>query len=127
MVLPAKGGTAISVFVRDDRSGGWSTTTLLPGPHGGRKVPRDMLVHKDSITGVSRLFLLCGDSGVISGTYHPSQSPRSRRGGGGGGTIVWEAEPERIEGVPRLASGARGFGSGNNTQQAFWTDRRAAA
>ena len=41
------GGTAISVFVRNDTSGEWSVTELLPGSTGGRKVPRDIEVHRE--------------------------------------------------------------------------------
>ena len=62
------GGTAISVFVRhdndqvghDNKNVSWSHDTLFPGPGGGRKVPRDIVVHRDK---VRREVYLNGSSG----------------------------------------------------------------
>ena len=49
------GGTAVSVFVRRDsgqeghKNASWSHEMLFPGPGGGRKVPRDMVVYRDKV------------------------------------------------------------------------------
>ena len=63
------GGNALSVFVRDDAAGTWSATTLLPGPTGGRKVPRAIRVYHDDVTKVDRIFMLAGQPGIISGVF----------------------------------------------------------
>ena len=77
--------TAISFFIRhDDASPArWSATQLLPGPTGGRKVPRDIEIHTDTVTNIARIFLLCGDSGVISGAWDEDQQ-----------TIIWDEHTE---------------------------------
>ena len=77
--------TAISFFIRhDDASPArWSATQLLPGLTGGRKVPRDIEIHTDTVTNIARIFLLCGDSGVISGAWDEEQQ-----------TIIWDEHTE---------------------------------
>ncbi len=90
---------AISVWVRDDRSGKWAMTDLLPGTQGGRRVPRDIEIHRDAVTGVDRIFLLCGDSGVISGAY----SAESK-------AIEWDHAPEFPVGSPAKTFSVRALG-----------------
>ena len=84
---------SISVWVRNDDDGEhaghhdsssrWQLTSLLSGASGGRRVPRDIEIHRDGVTGVDRIFLLCGDSGVISGAFSSAS-----------GSIAWDAAPE---------------------------------
>jgi hypothetical protein len=91
---------SISVWVRnDDKNASWTLTTLLSGQSGGRKVPRDIEVHRDSQTGVDRIFLLCGDSGVISGAWSSAT-----------GSIVWDAAPEFPVGSPAKTFAVRALG-----------------
>ena len=52
--------TAISFFIRHDDAppARWSATQLLPGPTGGRKVPRDIEIHTDTVTNIARVRFL---------------------------------------------------------------------
>ena len=90
---------AISVWVRDDRTGKWAMATLLPGTQGGRRVPRDIEIHRDAVTGVDRIFLLCGDSGVISGAYSAESE-----------AIEWDRAPEFPVGSPAHTFPVRALG-----------------
>jgi hypothetical protein len=53
---------------------------------GCRKVPRDMVVHKDGVTGVEMLFLLVGQPGVITGGLQVTAQGKT--------TLVWNKTPE---------------------------------
>lgn len=66
-------GGAVSAWVRDDASGGWTHTLVRHGSSTGgvRWVPRDMEVHRDSVTGLDRLFMSLGNPGIISGVFDP--------------------------------------------------------
>jgi hypothetical protein len=90
---------SISVWVRDDRVGAWTQSSLLSGSQGGRRVPRDIEIHRDTVTGVDRIFLLCGDSGVISGAYSTERQ-----------AIVWDAAPEFPVGSPAKTFPVRALG-----------------
>jgi len=91
------GHQAVSVFVRDDATGGWSHTVLQEGPRDlkmadgkvtkVRRVPRDIEVYRDPETGVDRIFMLIGDPGILSGAYNAATH-----------TIEWDAKPEHPTG-----------------------------
>jgi len=67
------GGMAISVFVRDDQTGQWEKTTLVPstGEAGENNSVRAINVHRDAVTGIDRIFLTVGILGIYSGVYDP--------------------------------------------------------
>ena len=92
---PDDQSNAISVFIRDDKSNKWSHEVLLPGLRrvecsscnrgfrGVRRVPRDMEIYHDPVTGIDRLFLLIGDPGILSGVYNSASKK-----------IEWDKSPE---------------------------------
>ncbi len=92
-----KGHQAVSFFARDDATGAWSHTILQEGPRERksangqtvkvRRVPRDIEVYRDPVTGVDRIFMLIGDPGILSGVYDA-----------GTGSIQWDSAPEHPKG-----------------------------
>jgi len=70
----------VSVWVRDDDTATWRHTIVLRGLRTGdmRYIPRDMEVYQDKVTGLERLFLLCGNSGIMSGVYDASATGKIR-------------------------------------------------
>jgi len=81
------GEPGINLFTRDDATGGWTESRIIPGTPGMRgetNSVRALRVHRDAVTGVDRLFVTAGRHGVYSGTYDPSLPGRVR----------WDAEPE---------------------------------
>ena len=80
----APGTNAVSVFIRNDQTGAWHHSILQQGPSAGtRRVPRDMEIYHDPVTGVDRIFLLIGNPGIISGVYNESTQ-----------NIEWDNLPE---------------------------------
>ncbi|CAK0790658.1 unnamed protein product [Prorocentrum cordatum] len=76
---------SVSVFTRNDGDGNWTETTVAQGsPRLGRWLPRALEVHRDSVTGLERVFLCIGNPGVLAGVYDPSKP----------GQIRWDAAPE---------------------------------
>ena len=87
-----KGHQATSVFARDDDTGKWSHSLLREGPRdipfGGktlkvRRVPRDIELYRDPVTGIDRIFMLIGDPGILSGVYNSATK-----------SIEWDEKPE---------------------------------
>jgi len=81
------GDGGISLFTRDDATGGWARSQIVPGPTGQRGEPnsvRAMRVHRDSVTGAERLFVSAGVHGVFSGVYDPAAP----------GKVRWDRKPE---------------------------------
>lgn len=81
------GDGGISLFTRDDATGGWARSQIMPGPTGKRgedNSVRAMRVHRDSVTGGERLFVSAGVHGVFSGVYDPA----------GPGKVRWDRKPE---------------------------------
>ena len=65
------GGT--NLFTRDDATGAWTKSKIFAGPRGERGEQMSiMLVHRDKVTGIDRLFLAAGVDGVFSGVYDPA-------------------------------------------------------
>jgi len=62
---------------------------------GGSDKARAVVLHRDSVTGIDRIFVLQGNSGAVSGVFDPSsKSP---------GKVVWDQAPESLQ----LAGGAK--------------------
>ena len=92
---PDDDSNAISVFIRNDETGAWKHEVLQPGPRrikcesctrgwqGVRRVPRDIEIYHDPVTGIDRLFLLIGDPGILSGVYNEQTQK-----------IEWDTSPE---------------------------------
>jgi len=81
------GDGGISLFTRDDATGGWVRSQIMPGPtgkHGEDNSVRAMRVHRDSVTGAERLFVSAGTNGVFSGVYDPAAP----------GKVRWDRKPE---------------------------------
>jgi len=81
------GDGGISLFTRDDTTGTWEKSKIIAGPTGKRgedNSVRAMLVHRDKVTGIDRLFVSAGVHGVFSGVYDPT-SP---------GKIRWDPKSE---------------------------------
>lgn len=77
----------ITVFIRDDASGAWSRTTPFSFPKNRfaeNHSVRAMLIHRDRVTGVDRVFLSVGIQGIFSGVYDPAVP----------GKIRWEPKSE---------------------------------
>jgi poly(A) polymerase len=75
---------AVSVFVRNDATGKWTHSLQQPGVlRKIRRVPRDIEVYHDPVTGIDRVFLLVGDPGIVSGVYNSTTK-----------SIEWEPKPE---------------------------------
>ena len=101
--FPAAGRNAVSVFVRDDNTGDWSHSILQEGSSSGiRRVPRDMEVYHDPVTGVDRVFLLLGDPGILSGVYDSAADE-----------IVWDSSPEHPTGGSTFAARPLGIAEAN--------------
>jgi poly(A) polymerase len=69
------GAPGISLFTRDDTTGAWEKSKIMAGPTGKRgeeNSVRAMLVHRDKVTGIDRLFVSVGVHGVFSGVYDPT-------------------------------------------------------
>ena len=114
---------AISVWVRDDTGapGVWTQTTLLAGSSGGRRVPRDIEVHRDSVTGVDRIFLLCGDSGVISGVLSTTTMGTGTGAAPAPPFIEWDTAPEFPIGSPNKTFPVRALGMTASNGQLFFS------
>lgn len=81
------GQDGVSLFTRDDATGRWEKSKIISGPTGkqgsGISV-RAMLIHRDTATGVDRLFISIGELGIFSGAYDPTVP----------GKIRWDAKSE---------------------------------
>jgi hypothetical protein len=65
-------GAGPSVFVRDDALGTWSKSKIFEGAtstKGEDNSVRAMIVHRDAVTGVDRVFISVGVMGIFSGVY----------------------------------------------------------
>src|SRR5262249_31800127 len=81
------GEGGISLFTRNDATGQWEQSKIIPGPTGKRgeaNSVRAMRVHRDTVTGVDRLFISIGELGVFSGAYDPDVR----------GSIRWDRKSE---------------------------------
>ena len=81
------GDGGISLFTRDDATGRWERSQIVPGPTGKRgegNSVRAMRVHRDTVTGGERLFVSAGVHGVFSGVYDPAAP----------GKVRWDRKPE---------------------------------
>ena len=83
------GGGGISLFTRDDATGVWEKSKIIARPtlkRADENSVRAMLVHRDKVTGIDRLFVSAGVLGVFSGVYDPASpgkirwDPRSETG-----------------------------------------------
>lgn len=75
------GDGGISLFTRDDATGRWDRSQILPGPTGKRgedNSVRAMRVHRDRVTGGERLFVSAGVHGVFSGVFDPAAPGKVR-------------------------------------------------
>ncbi|MGA9667934.1 MAG: hypothetical protein WBQ94_01930 [Terracidiphilus sp.] len=79
----------LRVFFKNGRSGSWSHTDLAFGVPPGSQI-RSFGYHRDSVTGVERVFAGTNPRGIISGAYDST----------GSGGIHWDTEPE--PGMPKL-------------------------
>lgn len=89
------GSPGVSVFVRNDERGTWSTSRVINGDTGKRgedNSVRAALVYRDRVTGLESLFLSVGVLGLYAGHYDPSLP----------GKIGWAPAPE-----PGTAGGTR--------------------
>jgi poly(A) polymerase len=84
---PTPNSIDITVFTRNDDTGIWNRNTIYsgekPADNEDRSV-RAINMHRDSVTGVDRIFLSIGKLGVFSGVYDP-QAP---------GKIRWDNTSE---------------------------------
>lgn len=83
---PNAKGADINVFVRADDEGTWEKTVLISGTgeSGENNSTRCMMVYRDKVTGVDRLFLPVGLLGIFTGVYD-AEVP---------GRIRWNKTPE---------------------------------
>uniref|UniRef100_A0A7S4U9Z5 Uncharacterized protein n=1 Tax=Alexandrium monilatum TaxID=311494 RepID=A0A7S4U9Z5_9DINO len=91
------GGHGNFMLFRDDADGGaggeqhrWHEvkyTAKCADPAGD--AARAVIVHRDAVTGVDRIFALQGVRGALSGAYDPSS--------GAPGRVVWNEQPERLD------------------------------
>jgi hypothetical protein len=82
--IPRRG---ISLFTRDDDTSRWEKSKIIAGDNGltgEDNSVRAMLVHRDAVTGIDRLFVSVGVAGIYSGVYDP-RAP---------GKIRWDRESE---------------------------------
>ena len=86
---PFPGRVEVSIFTRDDATGKWAKTFVYSGPkaaEGDGYSVRAMCIHRDSVTGIDRIFLPIGTLGIFSGVYDPDSpgkikwSPKSESG-----------------------------------------------
>jgi poly(A) polymerase len=77
----AAGGT-IEIFSRDDEAGTWAPMAV--GRAGRYSTTRALGLHRDSTTGVDRIFAGNDTRGILSGVYDP----------GAPGRIRWQPTPE---------------------------------
>jgi hypothetical protein len=69
-------GAMATLFVRDDATGTWQSIRVTGGaPTDGEEQLecRYINMHRDSVTGVDRIFFDVGTKGIWSGVYDPSQ------------------------------------------------------
>jgi poly(A) polymerase len=73
-------------YTRNDSTGGWEEADIFSGPTpGGENYSvRGIHVHKDSVTGIDRVFVTIGTHGIFSGVYDPDAP----------GDIRWGTQPE---------------------------------
>ena len=84
--IPRRG---ISLFTRDDDTGKWEKSKIIAGDTGltgEDNSVRAMLVHRDAVTGIDRLFASVGVAGIYSGVYDP----------GAAGKIRWDRESRPV-------------------------------
>ncbi len=83
---PNTKGAAINVFVRANDEGTWEKTVLIggTGESGENNSTRCMMVYRDKVTGVDRLFLPVGLLGIFTGVYDADVP----------GRIRWDKTPE---------------------------------
>lgn len=77
----------ISLFTRNDETGRWEKSKIVEGDTGLRgedNSVRAMMIHRDKVTGVDRLFVAIGTLGLFSGVYD-ARAP---------GKIRWEKQSE---------------------------------
>lgn len=77
----------IDFWIRNDASGTWDKTVIRSDPKNADlevHCTRALEVHRDTVTGVDRIFLAVGQIGIVSGVYDP----------GAPGQIVWDANTE---------------------------------
>ena len=72
----------VEIFCRDDETGKWVPSTL--GTAAAYETTRAIGLHRDSVTGIDRVFAGTNKLGVIGGVYDPAAA----------GRIRWEAAPE---------------------------------
>ncbi|MCI4323825.1 MAG: hypothetical protein L3K03_07410 [Thermoplasmata archaeon] len=63
------------LFTRNDTTGQWATSSIIPGYPGfncSNVDNRAMALYQDPITGVDRLFISMGGLGIYSGVYDPT-------------------------------------------------------
>lgn len=65
------------IWTRDDDRGTWTRTTLDGDPEA-RRSTRALIVHRDRVTGVDRIFVAAGALGIYSGVYDGRQPGRLR-------------------------------------------------
>jgi poly(A) polymerase len=78
------GNAGADLYTRNDTSGLWTTSKIVPGPTGSGCDARADAVYQDPVTGVDRLFVSLGDLGVYSGVYDPTAP----------GDILWNSTSE---------------------------------
>ena len=80
-------GSGISLFTRDDATGAREKSKTFARPtlkRADENSVRAMLVHRDKVTGIDRLFVSAGVLGVFSGVHDPAAPGKTR----------WDAKPE---------------------------------
>jgi len=100
-----------NAFTRNDETGKWVKAKIITGPTpGGENYSvRDFHVHRDSVTGIDRIFVTIGSKGIFSGVYDLGAPSK----------IKWDSAPEmgpfkvRPLGIA-AANGSLLFSSGEN-------------
>lgn len=81
------GSSGVVMYTRNDTTGLWAKSQIIGGQSGlvgADYSTRAMLVHRDTVTGVDRLFATVGTVGILSGVYDPTAA----------GSIRWEGQVE---------------------------------
>ena len=71
LLLAAGCAGGVNLYTRNDTTGSWVTSKIVPGPVANCSV-RAMTTYQDPVTGVDRVFVSVGTLGIFSGAYDPA-------------------------------------------------------
>lgn len=93
---------SLTLIAKDGQSGHWSQTALAPTAPKNAQT-RSFGYHRDSVTGIERVFAGTNPVGILSGAYDPA----------GPGRIAWDTHPETGVSPTRAAQRVMSFAECN--------------